>query len=148
LKHAALILVVAACYDPESINCTVSCAAADECAEGQVCGSDGLCAAPDVAGHCNGTDAGTNADVVMLRIVIEGQGKVTIEGTGLCDSDVADNGTCLFSVTSGIARELRASGHHGAKFAGWSSGCRGSNSSCAITPVMSLTLVGARFYDD
>jgi len=42
----------AGCYSPELRDCAVSCASPDDCAPGQVCGSDAYCAAPEIAGTC------------------------------------------------------------------------------------------------
>jgi len=46
-------MLATACYDPELRDCTVTCHGKHDCAEGQVCGSDGYCAAPDVANKCD-----------------------------------------------------------------------------------------------
>ena len=54
--------LLAGCYQPTLRDCTVSCRGADECASGQVCGSDGWCAAPDVAGTCGLVVDGAAAD--------------------------------------------------------------------------------------
>lgn len=52
-RVAALAAVVlAGCYDPALRDCTVTCHAAGDCASGQVCGTDGFCAAASVAGTC------------------------------------------------------------------------------------------------
>ncbi|HEY5938375.1 MAG TPA: hypothetical protein VIU61_27170 [Kofleriaceae bacterium] len=48
----ALGIVVAGCYEPTLSDCTVECGASADCANGQVCGTDGFCAAPGVAGSC------------------------------------------------------------------------------------------------
>src|SRR4051812_37357316 len=86
--------LAAGCYDPQEVDCTVSCAAANECAQGQVCGTDGFCAAPGIAGHCGGPDGGTQR--VSLRVAIDGPGKISIDGVGSCD-DMAPNHACVFS---------------------------------------------------
>jgi hypothetical protein len=46
------LLANANCYSPSVRDCTLSCAAASDCTTGQVCGSDGMCAAPEIAGQC------------------------------------------------------------------------------------------------
>ena len=43
-------IAAGACYEPELRDCTLSCTAAAECADGQVCGSDHFCASPEIAG--------------------------------------------------------------------------------------------------
>ncbi len=61
--------LVGACYAPTLRDCAVTCAAATECGGGQICGADGFCAAPDVAGTCGAmldaapaTDVGATGD--------------------------------------------------------------------------------------
>ena len=95
MKALLLAIALTGCYDAGAVDCTVTCAGPDECASGQTCGSDGLCAAPSVAGHCasltgsDQTDGGkvaTDAAVdaapdggnrVPLHLKIDGEGKVT-----------------------------------------------------------------------
>jgi len=62
---AGLVLagaLLAGCYQPSLRDCTVSCHAAGDCASGQICGSDGWCAAPDVAGTCGLIADGATVD--------------------------------------------------------------------------------------
>lgn len=40
------------CYEPALRDCTLACTTGDDCAAGQICGSDRFCAAPELAGHC------------------------------------------------------------------------------------------------
>jgi hypothetical protein len=49
---AAGLAVLAGCYRPELRDCVVTCAGEGDCADGQVCGTDGFCAAPEIAGSC------------------------------------------------------------------------------------------------
>lgn len=143
MKAALAFLALAACYDPAAVDCTVSCAAATECARGQVCGSDGFCAAPSVAGHCGGPDGGMTSELAMLKISLEGPGKVAIEGVGTCDSDTAD--MCSFSVPTGTSLSLKASPKKDHEFVEWSGGCAGTSTSCVLNAVMALTQIGAKF---
>lgn len=147
MKHAALLLAaLAACYEPEAVNCTVSCAEGDECAEGQVCGSDHLCATPDVAGHCSSSDDDEPpaSSVVMLRVTIEGDGKVSVDGVGSCDS--RDTPVCTFSVTVNVPRALKAVEGGEREFVAWSQACASATEdSCELVPVMPVTAVGAVF---
>lgn len=46
------VAVLAGCYQPSVADCTVTCTSETSCAEGQVCGADGWCAAPSIAGRC------------------------------------------------------------------------------------------------
>ncbi|HTJ44541.1 MAG TPA: hypothetical protein VL463_20695 [Kofleriaceae bacterium] len=52
LRFAIASALLAGCYDPRLKDCTVTCHGAGDCASGQVCGNDGFCAAPGVAGTC------------------------------------------------------------------------------------------------
>lgn len=146
MKALALVgLALVGCYDPKAVDCTISCAAANECADGQVCGSDGFCASPSAAGHCGGPDGGTPPSLVSLVITIAGPGKVTIDGVGLCDSDTAQNGACMFSVRAGTVLTLVAAPLGDKDFQEWSAACHGKDATCMLTPVMALTQVGAKF---
>ena len=48
----ALCAASSACYTPELRDCTLACSAATDCADGQLCGADGFCAGPELAGRC------------------------------------------------------------------------------------------------
>jgi hypothetical protein len=142
--RSLIYVLLAGCYEPEAVDCTIECSAADQCADGQVCGPDHFCAAPDVAGTC----AAMNSDepqMVSLTIAIEGEGKVTVDGSGTCDSKGPSQGSCMFNVTAGVARQLKAMPGKDREFVSWTATCTGTSSTCAITPVMSLTQVGAKF---
>jgi hypothetical protein len=143
LKALAFVAVaLAGCYSPETLDCTVACSAANECTDGQVCGSDGFCASPAAAGHCGGPDGGMVSSLVALSVTLQGPGKVTIDGVGVCD----DHDPCTFSVRTGMALELRASPSNDDKeFVQWTGACSGSSTTCALTPVMGMTQVGAKF---
>lgn len=143
MKAALAFVALAACYDPGAVDCTVSCAAASECAQGQVCGSDGFCAAPSVAGHCGGPDGGASSELAMLKITIEGQGKVSIDGVGVCDTETSDS--CSFMVPTATSLSLKASPKKDQRFVTWSGACAGTSPSCAVLAVMALTQLGAKF---
>jgi hypothetical protein len=64
---AVALMALAGCYSPSLRDCKVSCAAPGDCAGDQVCGEDGLCAAPELAGQCGALqgdpiDAAARAD--------------------------------------------------------------------------------------
>jgi hypothetical protein len=141
---AALYTLLAACYEPEAVNCTVECAGADECADGQQCGSDGFCASPDVAGSCRANHDGESQSVVLM-IAIEGRGQVKIDDVGMCDSEGPSAGACMFEVTPNVTRQLKAIEKDEREFISWTSTCIGATTSCSVTPVMALTQVGAKF---
>ena len=140
-RLAPILVVLAGCYDPEALDCTVACSAANECTDGHVCGSDGFCASASAAGHCGGPDGGTVSSLVALKVTLEGPGKVTIEGVGLCD----DHDPCTYSVRNGMALELRAAANNDKEFVEWTGACSGSSSTCVLTPVTGMTQVGAKF---
>ena len=143
-RLALLYATLAACYEPEPVNCTVECTQPTDCADGQVCGADHFCAAPDVAGMCN--SAGSDGpQSVSLVVTIEGMGKVTVDELGSCDSADAVNGQCTFTVPSGVVQTLKAIEKSESEFLSWTSTCSGSSSTCTFAAVMPLTQVGAKF---
>ena len=137
-----LLALVSACYAPDARNCTVACSNTDTCLAGQVCGSDGFCAAPDVAGTC-APDAGVA--LVALQIHIDGHGKVVVDELGNCDSDTATKGNCSFTVPMNTARQLKAVASGDKHFIAWTQTCTGSTTTCSLTPATAVTMVGAKF---
>lgn len=62
------LVLIAACYAPTLRDCAVACSAATDCTGGQVCGADGYCSSPDVAGQCAGIlDAQPAGDGAMVN---------------------------------------------------------------------------------
>lgn len=166
LLAAVAALVLAGCYAPSFRDCTVSCAVPSDCAAGQVCGDDGLCAGPDVAGRCalDTVDAGTEdaaprdgapaidaaapdgPPLVKLRVQIEGKGSVLVEGRGTCSSMDPSHGNCMYDIALGIAQRVQATQiDPDQSFLGWTSiTCAGQGPICTFTPPVSLAIV-ARF---
>ncbi len=149
MRPLLFIAMLAGCYDPGAVNCTISCEGNGECASGQVCGGDGFCAAPDVAGHCSTTDSGAGGSAVTLKIAIMGKGRIEIQGAGHCDSEESQSGgpsgQCTFMVPIGVSRMLSAVENHDKMFKSWSMGCTGTTPSCTVTPTQMSMTVGARF---
>lgn len=143
-SFTAICVLLAACYQPEVQDCTIECTGANQCGSGQICGADGFCAAPDVAGHCT-TNDDQQPQSMSLTVTIEGSGKVSIEGVGTCDSETAAEGNCTFPVTSGVMLQLTAVPKKDREFISWTATCTGTDMTCALTPVMALTQVGAKF---
>jgi len=84
---------LAACYDPVLRDCTIACASGDACAPGQVCGDDGFCAAPAVAGHCSEVlrpDARASSKPDAKPAAIDARASLCALGctNGTCDGDV------------------------------------------------------------
>jgi len=164
LKLLSLAAGLSGCYSPELRDCAVTCAADGDCGPGQVCGGDQMCAAPEIAGHCNPLptpDAAVPHDatvdafvamvdastVVVLQIEIKGKGKVEVEGIGSC-SDAAPSHVCTFTVPIGIPRVLQAVPGQDSVFEKWEPGaCAGDNPTCNVTPT-AFTLATAKFKHD
>ena len=113
LVAAALALLLAGCYSPSLRDCTLSCAASNECATGQSCTANGWCAAAGAACAPSGgvidaplasdgsigavdaptttTDAAPPADAALvtypLQVQVIGGGKVIVDGIGTCDGN-------------------------------------------------------------
>jgi hypothetical protein len=156
---AAAGLALAGCYSPSLRDCTVSCGSASDCATGQVCGADGMCASPAVAGRCGAAvDAGhldaprqdaalpDAARTVRLTVQIMGKGSVIVEGIGTCSSQDPDKGNCVYDVVAGVPLTAQAMSITATDvFAMWSSStCTGQGARCQFTPV-TATVIAARF---
>ena len=165
----------AACYEPQLRDCTVACTAEADCAAGQVCGSDKLCAAPEIAGRCStlpGTagsgdrDAGVtdvmlHADAavdapppdaathVPLTITIEAKGRVTVNGIGTCDEAPPQNGSCTFLVPKGQLLTATATAYPTWRFDRWTTAACASVpiNTCTFTPT-AATPLGVKFKKD
>jgi hypothetical protein len=51
----------------------------------------------------------------------------------------------MFAVLENVMQKLKAVENNDREFVSWTSTCSGSSSTCTVTPVTSLTQVGARF---
>lgn len=145
-RALALSFVMSACYSPDLRDCTVSCAAAGDCASGQVCGATGFCAAPDVS--CVVSDAGVTVQdaramdaqsftpqdaapdapappdaptTSTLHVHVDGQGRVTITGVGTCAAGPPQQGDCMFPVLTNIPLVATASPYSDWRFEKWTS---------------------------
>jgi hypothetical protein len=159
------------CYAPELRDCTVSCETSSDCARGQTCGDDKLCAAPQIAGTCTGQDveasidAGITSDVaatidaaasidagfidapgpmtVSLRVRISGKGSVAIDGHGECTSEKPQDGDCLYEIVRNVQQRARAfSNEVGQQFVGWTAGpCIDQPVVCTFAATDATTIV-------
>ncbi len=154
--------LLAGCYSPQLRDCVVACASADDCGPGQVCGSDGRCAVPEVAGSCSSIaplpDAGldTPADaaidmppdgppLALLVVQIAGKGLVTVAGVGTCNY-MAPAHTCTFPVVANTQVQLVASGLEDDRFEKWQSiNCTGQGATCTTTVVAPSTTAAVKF---
>lgn len=162
---AAACLALAGCYSPSLRDCTVSCGSASDCATGQVCGADGMCASPAVAGRCGAVDAGRldapahpdappprdagmpdAARTARLTVQIMGKGSVIVDGVGACSSQDPDRGNCVYDVVAGAPLTAQANPITTTDvFAMWGSiTCGGQGARCQFTPVIA-TVIAARF---
>jgi len=155
---AAALLAPVACYEPHLASCTVRCSSADDCAPGQQCSAQGLCAAPGRA--CPGPD-GTPIDAppldarmdapidarpkVQLHVRVNDGGAVEVVGVETCDATGPDQGDCRFDVAPDMELELRAVPHSGFRFDRWTSeACSTAGMTCLLTPLAPIE-VRARF---
>ena len=167
---AAALVTLAGCYAPSLRDCTVSCASQRDCAGGQVCGSDGMCASPELAGRCVSappdaalidadmidaplidaalTDAAlTDAPApVLLRVQVLGKGSIAVDGHGICSSLDPQKGVCAYEIAARVPQIVRAlSIQPDQVFANWTSlTCSGEPAVCTVTPIATTTIV-ARF---
>lgn len=166
---AAACLALAACYAPAVRDCTISCTSPSDCATGQVCGSDGMCASPAVAGQCAArVDAGVNAPhddaappaptpdagppppppdagrTVRLTVQVVGKGAIAVDGAGTCSSQDATKGSCAYDVAAGTPLSVQATPVDGDDpFSMWTSiACAGQGAHCVFTPVIATTVSG------
>jgi hypothetical protein len=135
------VVLLAGCYDPDLSDCTVSCAAPDECGDGQVCGDDGFCARPSVAGTCE-----SPAQTARLTIRIEKKGRVVIDAPAFtCDADDGAGKTCVTTVPRAGTLELRAV-RTDKEFERWTTPrCMGQDETCDLDPDDDTLTVGVKF---
>jgi hypothetical protein len=160
LAPLAAAALLAACYQPSLRDCTVSCVSPGDCAHGQVCGADGMCAAPDIAGHCAMVapdagrpprdaaprDAAPDAPTVRLTVLVSGRGSVVLDGGATCSSLDPQHGNCSYDVAPGIAITAQATAIQADQiFARWTSEtCSTAPARCTFTPDVATT-ISARF---
>jgi hypothetical protein len=144
------LAALAGCYAPAVRDCTVSCASRDDCVRGQLCGSDGYCAAPQMAGRCGGivADAGLPdaAPLVSLRVQVTGRGNVIVEGRGTCSSLDPQHGDCTYDIPLHVTQRVDAVAiQQDHAFLGWTSmTCNGEGASCTFT-MGAATNIAAKF---
>lgn len=166
-RYAAPTFALAAgCYEPELRDCTIACSAETDCASGQVCGTDGMCAAPDVAGRCAERPAMIDAGVIVdgakplpdarpdatplpdaptqgkLTVNIEGRGRVTVMGIGTC------NDNCTYTVPLTTSLTAQADPLAEWRFEKWTQGpCAGQLATCNFSSTIAVT-ISAKFKKD
>jgi hypothetical protein len=155
LSGCTLLAALAAldgCYSPSILDCTVSCRSPEDCVRGQICGSDGLCASPELAGHCRGPAmphdaAGFDGPVIVsLHVQVTGKGSVFVEGHGGCSTVDPQRGDCTFGIALNVAQTVQAVMiEPDQSFAGWTSmTCHGPSARCTFVPVAATT-IAAKF---
>lgn len=171
LQTAAFLFSLVSCYSPQLDDCTLRCEAATDCAGGQTCGSDHLCAATDIAGHCSQLlsqdasvgdggpiarpsdastlDAGRPVDAgpqVIAHLHDDGMGAITTNTGDVCDAQGSGHGDCMVEVAAGVPLTLQATGEASQVFQQWSGqACTGTSPSCTFTPTMPTTDIHAMF---
>jgi hypothetical protein len=163
-RVAVGLLVAVGCYSPDVRDCTLTCTDATDCASGQVCGTDRLCAAPAQAGRCARVlgmyDAGEAVDaradgsidahpdaaeLVSIQVTVTGKGEVSLDGGGTCTGH-GPAVNCVLGAIKGSPATVRAMGLGGNHFMAWSGACDGELPSCTFTPFLPVTDVGASFH--
>ena len=172
---------LAGCYSPELPECVHACATPNDCSPSQTCGSDRLCASPEVAGHCDqldqpdGPTAHVDArddddddgggrpdarvdarphpdaeDVAILRIDVEGRGKVKIGPPigGDCHSSDGSGAVCSHPVAAGTDITLTAEDGHGWEFVSFAGCSPATAPTCVVTVGPGTTTVTATFVED
>lgn len=168
IRAAALAVgavALGACYEPAVRDCAVSCAGPGDCAGGQVCGDDGWCASPAVAGTCaaapdapavdapdiDGPDVDADPDAPIdagasLRLVVNGRGRVVADlGDVSCSGP---GGDCTFPAEAGATVTLTAvEANPSQHFEAWTSpNCDDAvGPTCVVTIAAPVTLVSAQF---
>ena len=174
-RIAVLVSTLVGCYSPELRDCTVTCASASECGAEQVCGSDGFCAAPAMAGRCLAIqtpgDAGHDADAPAppphdaapppppidaappppdappaLVLDVKISGRGKVVVDGIGTCDSQIADHCMFGVSAGAMLELEAIAHAGARFDKWDSPtCAQDDETCTVVAAAPITFVKAKF---
>jgi len=162
---AAMVVLATGCYSPDVRDCTVHCSAETDCANGQICGSDHLCAAPEIAGRCSTLphdagvgdrdggdddaklppDAAPDGPPTVLHVQIEGQGRVMVQNVGMCDSAGPQKGDCRFDVRASQPVTVSAVEYPDWMFDRWTTvPCFTQPPICTFTPT-TMTDVTAKF---
>ena len=102
-----LVAHLVACYRPNTLDCTLECSGAMECADGQRC-KDGWCVAPNVQCDSGGNpveiDGGVDAappadaDDSAQRLCAQGCTRGTCDAAGVCVIDCSGQGQCTNDV--------------------------------------------------
>lgn len=166
---ASLVGIAGGCYSPELRDCTVTCSAAGDCADGQVCGADHYCAAPGIAGQCStlpgdaggtirdgGMDAPTIVDAradatvwAAIDISVEGQGRVIVQNIASCEKAPPQNGSCTFYVPAGLAVTVHAQPYFEWHFDKWTmAACDHVDGATCTFQANGTSPVGAKFRKD
>ena len=142
----AFAMVASGCYEPALRDCTVTCHAPTDCADGQACGPDGLCVGPSAqACSAEGPDAAIPATTIKLHVTIDGKGAVVVDDNpALTCAASGPHGDCTFDVTSRSVHRLVATPDGNRGFTMWMGACAGTSTTCTLTP-SGATTVGAKF---
>lgn len=152
IRAVAIAVLLAGCYTPELRDCTVTCAAADDCADGQTC-AGGWCTAGETCedepitadARPDEVDAALHA-TAQLHLRVERKGKVVVEPFGdACENSGAGTGDCTFEVPADSEQTLTpVQTDH--EFDKWESPpCAGEPAACTLTVVAPMVSITAKF---
>ena len=148
---AVAAIGLAACYSPSLRDCSITCSNTNECAQGQVCGNAGYCAAPEVADRCADviSDAGMTpvdatpvdaAPRVTLHLHVDGPGEIDF-GANPCRTD------CMYSVPIHAQITLTAVDINDHEFDKWTMGpCTGQTTRTCEFSIAAATTVNGKWH--
>jgi hypothetical protein len=149
---AAVAVGASGCYAPTTRDCELSCDSDNDCASGQVCGPEHLCAQRSLSCATGLVDGGLVRDsqrataidahevdapaTVALTIMIGGMGTVTLDGGASCSMP-----SCQLVAPMNEQATLVATPAPRTMFDMWMTGpCVGQGATCTFVPLADTTL--------
>jgi hypothetical protein len=150
-----IAIALGACYSPTLRDCALACTSDGDCVAGQVCTDDRLCTWSTSSRRCAPVDApidgarapDSSAAIVLLHVLVDGDGQVELVGVATCDSAAPQRGDCELPARARVPATLVATPHDGKMFERWTStACAGQGATCTTTPIVPMDVV-AKFGD-